>query len=244
MSSQRIESIEAGWSRLGVLLPVASAKESPDLERLLLESARQLPANARLFPIVASWLAEFGGFVAKHRLGRLITSELETLHQPALGLLLETAIQLGAPKDLSQAVQACRPPRSPPRSSGPTSEARTWRHWPSETPPHSRGNGASGRRESNPSGMPFAPRIGCSGTTGASASGSSARATCAAASWSRCGSIPTGTVRSEADLARLSGATRAAVRKSVAALIQEGEIRFVESPADARSRGIALRSAA
>lgn len=244
MNTNRIESIEASWTRLGVLLPVTPAKRSPDLERLLLESARQLSGNARLFPVVASWLAEYGGFVAKHRLGRLITAELEAQYQAALGLLIETAVLLGAPSDLSLAAQACRAAPEPAplfsshqrnpqlaslaqRTASPLS--RKWGAW---SPDIERKRDAirpvTWLLTQNPE---FRERIIRKGDL-------------------RCSILESlrldtnGMVRSEADLARLSGATRAAVRKSVAALIKEGEVRIVETPADARSHGIALSPAA
>jgi hypothetical protein len=104
--------LEASWARLGVLFNCKPASRTPDVERLLLETARRLP-NARLLPLAATWLATFGSCVARHRLRGLILRELEPAHRPALGLLLEAAIELGAPRDLAIACEVCNREATP-----------------------------------------------------------------------------------------------------------------------------------
>src|ERR1051325_10914724 len=91
MSKRLLDSVAAGWARLGAMLNVKAAARTPDLERLLLDTARVASANFRLFMLAASWLAEYGDYVAKHRLARLIGDELEREYRPALGLTLEWA---------------------------------------------------------------------------------------------------------------------------------------------------------
>ena len=102
-------SIAAQWARLGAMFNVESATETPDLERLLLDTARASSSNSRLFILAASWLARYGEYVAKHRLARLIGSELEREHRPTLGFLLEWAKDRGKSNALrfNQAIQAC-----------------------------------------------------------------------------------------------------------------------------------------
>src|SRR5450432_2895159 len=70
---------------------IPSAKTSPDVEQLLLDTARMASADTRLFVLAASWLARYGEYVAKHRLARLIRDTLEREHRPTLGFLLEWA---------------------------------------------------------------------------------------------------------------------------------------------------------
>ncbi|MBA3273861.1 MAG: hypothetical protein H0T11_08335 [Chthoniobacterales bacterium] len=91
------------------MLNVESAKETPDLERLLLDTAHAASSNSRLFILAASWLARYGEYVAKHRLTRLIGSELEREYRPTLGFLLEWAKERGKSNALrfNQAIQAC-----------------------------------------------------------------------------------------------------------------------------------------
>lgn len=101
--------VESQWARLGVLFNCAPASATPDLERLLLDTARQLHLNGRLLPLVATWLVEHGLYVARHRLKRLINDELEQEYQSALGLLIETAVQYGAPAELRRLCKVCDP---------------------------------------------------------------------------------------------------------------------------------------
>jgi hypothetical protein len=90
-----LDFVAAGWSRLGAMSNVKAAARTPDLERLLLDTARVASANFRLFILAASWLAQYGDYAAKHRLARLIRDELEPEHRPTLGLLLEWAKEHG-----------------------------------------------------------------------------------------------------------------------------------------------------
>lgn len=101
--------IESRWARLGVLFNAAPSPESPDIERLILDTARELPSNPRLFPLVITWLVEHGFFVARHRLKHLATTELEPEHLPILGLLLDEAIDHGAPAELRIVRDVCTP---------------------------------------------------------------------------------------------------------------------------------------
>ena len=114
-----IDNLESQWARLGVLFNCAPASETPDLERLLLETARQLHLNGRLLPLISTWLVKHGLYVARHRLKRLIIEELEPEYQPALGLLLETAVELGAPAELRRLCKVCEPSPEP----GPLSDS-------------------------------------------------------------------------------------------------------------------------
>ena len=95
MSKTLLDSVAAGWSRLGAMLNVQAAARTPDIERLLLDTARVVSANSRLFILAASWLAQYGDYVAKHRLARLIGDELEPGFRPILGLMLEWAKDRG-----------------------------------------------------------------------------------------------------------------------------------------------------
>ncbi len=83
------EQTVANWARLGVLFATPMAQDSPDLELLLLDTARQAPHNIRLFILGASWLVRYGQCVAKRRLARLVEETLEDEHLPVMGLLLD-----------------------------------------------------------------------------------------------------------------------------------------------------------
>jgi hypothetical protein len=83
--------VAAAWARLGVMLNVAPANHTPDVERLLLDTARLASGNIRLFLLAATWLRRFSSYVAGHRLARLVHDELEDDARPVLGLMLEWA---------------------------------------------------------------------------------------------------------------------------------------------------------
>ena len=113
MSTKKHNSIESRWAALGVLFNCAPARSAPDIERLLIESASELPKNPRLFSLIATWLAIYGHCVARHRLARLITDECAREDRAALGLLIEEGVRLGGPRDLRIAVERCEPDVSP-----------------------------------------------------------------------------------------------------------------------------------
>jgi hypothetical protein len=95
--------VAAAWARLGVMLNVAPANHMPDVERLLLDTARLAPGNVRLFLLAATWLHRFGSYVAGHRLARMVRDELEENARPVLGLMLEWAGGI----NLKYAIEAC-----------------------------------------------------------------------------------------------------------------------------------------
>lgn len=220
------EPVEADWSRLGVLLAVAPSHQPPDPEDLLLRTARVIPERARLLTLAVSWLAAYGGFVARHRLRRLVIATLEPQHQATLGLVIESAIQAGGSPDLSIVSQACavRVPGEPlfvPYQGHASLRAiaehsastlsRRWGVWaPPIEPKHDALRPVEWVLDQNPDAFGRIVRKGDL----------------------RCSVLESlrrdagGSVRSESELARLSGATRAAVRKSLHALVQEGEVRY------------------
>lgn len=91
MNAALLEKVASDWVRLGAMLNVQPAEETPDVEHLLLDTARVTSANSRLFVMAASWLARYGDYVAKHRLATSIRDELEAEHRPTLGFLLDWA---------------------------------------------------------------------------------------------------------------------------------------------------------
>ncbi len=137
------------WAQLGLIFDVAPLGETPDLERLLLETARHLPHNPRLLTLPATWLSAYALCVAKLRLAHLADHELEPEHIGPLGLLLETAQEAAGGDPFRDAIDVCAArlerldPEPKPlfvKSRGPTALAalaeqnaspisRRWRHW-------------------------------------------------------------------------------------------------------------------
>jgi len=80
------------WKRLGAMFGGAEYADAPvDIERLLLDTARQTPDNIRLLIMSMTWLAHYGHAVDDRRLGELIREELSLSDQPIMGLMLELA---------------------------------------------------------------------------------------------------------------------------------------------------------
>jgi hypothetical protein len=100
----------ARWARAGAgfnVPPAPSSEQSPDLERLLLETARQARGDSRVFIMAASWLARYATLIAKHRLRAMIVHELEPSHRAALGLLLDIVHHKLKTDRFNGAIRAC-----------------------------------------------------------------------------------------------------------------------------------------
>lgn len=239
------DTLERAWARLGVLFNCRPARHTPDLERLLLETARRCHTNARLLPLVVSWCSRYGYFIARHRLARLVGAELEARWRPVLALLLEEAVVHGASRDLLAVSRHC----VPAVPAGPLSEAfggdaalgaiaernasersKRWGVWAPEIELREEAlRPASWVLERNPSLRDRAIRKG------------DLRASILETL--RC-DTPDGRVRSESELARLCGATRLATHRALAALARENEISVAADNAGVRDRAVSLRSAA
>jgi len=96
--------VAAQWAKFGIGFNVEPSPKTPDLERLLVDTAVACPRNARLFILAVTWLSKFGIYVAAHRLKTLATSTLAPEDQATLAVILETAVNHGAPKVLRQVV--------------------------------------------------------------------------------------------------------------------------------------------
>lgn len=109
MNNTARDNVEQGWARVGVLFGCEPSPRTPDLERLLIDTARTCPDNARLLPLAVTWLVEYGQFVARHRLRRLVQTELEPEPKAILGLLIEEAVRHGATRELLMISEECHP---------------------------------------------------------------------------------------------------------------------------------------
>lgn len=239
------DQLERDWARAGILLGCAPSDDSPDLERLLLETARGCHANARLFPLAVTWLAAYGQFVARHRLKRLVVKELEPEFRAVLGLIIEEAAGHGATRDLLIVCEACeplkdaRPLAAVQRDGGPLSRlakrrasalSRRWGVWaPAAVLKEDALRPVAWILRQNPG---YRGRIIRKGDLRVSILETLRR------------DVPGGAVASESALARLSGATRTAVRKALASLRLEGEVQMDTARRNERDSPVRLRGAA
>lgn len=241
MTRQHTESLESRWARAGLLLNCSPSDQSPDLERLLCDTAVGVRDNSRLFPLVVTWLVRHGRLVARHRLQQLILV-LPPEQKAVLGLLIESAVAFGAARNLRLVLSSCDPlPIGRPlfsvhranASLGSVAEqtasqaSRKWGIW---APDVSLKDKAVRPilwilRENED----FHSRIVRKGDLRSSI--------LEALKWDL-----NGHARSESELARLVGATRASVRRSLAALEEEGAVAVGRE--GKRENGIELRIAA
>lgn len=106
--------VYAAWARLGFVFRATPAAKTPDIERLLLDTARLAPDHSRLFYGSITWLSQWWAAVARLRLRQLIAEELEPEFHPVIGLLLEEACRLSNGRhDLLEASRSCEPAATP-----------------------------------------------------------------------------------------------------------------------------------
>jgi hypothetical protein len=229
MNNGFMNSVAYRWAKLGVMLNVLPAENTPDIERLLLDTARAAPANSRLFILTAGWLALYGDFVARHRLARLILEDLEPEHRPTLGFLLEWVKAHSADSDhhFNQSIDACgsaidaRPlldvdRRNPALSRLAEEEAsplsRKWGRWMEDFELKTRAlRPAHWIAEQNPS---LRERALTGGDLLASV-----LVECEAGG---------GIIECESELARRCGVSRPAIRQAVRRLVMAGRLRSID----------------
>ena len=245
MKSNPYDNVERDWARVGVLFGCEPSRESPDLERLLIDTARKCPDNARLLPLAVTWLVEYGQFVARHRLKRLVQTELEPEPQAILGLLIEEAVRHGATRELLIVSEECHPlsPAVPlsrvqrdRASLSLISERRAselsqkWGVWtPPVEPKPDAVRPVTWLLDQN---IEYRERVIRKGDLRVSIIETLRR------------DVPGHSVASEAALSRLSGATRAAVRKALDALRLEGVIGLERDAMNERDHPVTLRRVA
>jgi len=107
--NEDLDSVIRQWTSVGAGFDAEPSGESIDIERLLLDTARHAPGMARLFIVAATWLHQFGDLIARHRLKRLVSDELEPEHHAILGLLLDTAQQGTHPPQFQTVIKQLKP---------------------------------------------------------------------------------------------------------------------------------------
>lgn len=111
---EEIDRVFHDWTRVGCGFCGAASAETPDLERLLIRTTQICPWFPRLFTMPVTWLKSYGHLVQVPRLMDLAKAELNLLEQATLGLLLETAVEFGAPAPLLDAALKNLSPVSEP----------------------------------------------------------------------------------------------------------------------------------
>jgi hypothetical protein len=245
MTTTHTGSLERDWVQLGVLFGSKPSGCTPDLERLILDTARACEENSRLLSLVVTWLVLYGQFVARHRLKRLVLDELEPEFQAVLGLIIEEAVANRATRDLLIVSGVCEPLADPQPLAAIQRDdnglqqlaerraselSRRWGVWASPVVlKEDAVRPVTWLLQHNPE---YRERIVRKGDLRASILETLLRDTTD-------GSIP-----SESALTRLSGATRTAVRKALAALQLEGMVSVGTDRSNDRDHPVRLITAA
>lgn len=102
-----LESVYSGWKKLGANFNVGPAPITPDLERLLIETAGVIPENSRLYVVVLSWLAANYRLVCRHRLAGLAAGISDPVSSAVLGFMLEEAKTILSTDHFNIAIKQC-----------------------------------------------------------------------------------------------------------------------------------------
>lgn len=100
--------ISAEWRRVGAGFSVSPAAYPVDIEALVGRTAKQAPADHRLFFVAASWLGVHHTLVDMRRLGRTLEN-LDELGSAVAGAMLSVANEAAASDRLLAAQRHCRP---------------------------------------------------------------------------------------------------------------------------------------
>jgi hypothetical protein len=109
MIQTSLESVAANWAQIGVMFNVTPSETTPDLERLLVDTARVADEDPRMFGMVATWLSKYSHFIAKHRLARMVIDDLDQRGSAVVGLLIGFAQRFGKAPLLPSVQRKCEP---------------------------------------------------------------------------------------------------------------------------------------
>lgn len=99
--------ISAEWKRVGAGFSVVPAAYPVDIEALVGRTAKQAPADHRLFFAAASWIGVHHTLVDVRRLGRILET-LDELGSAVAGAMLSVANEVAASDRLLAAQRYCR----------------------------------------------------------------------------------------------------------------------------------------
>ncbi len=106
---KELDTLIARWTRAGAGFSAKPASRSPDLERLLLDTARHAHSDPRLLDMAFTWLCSYGDLIAKHRLCMMIADDLEVDARPVMGLLLDLFREQTGADRFNAAIRTCKP---------------------------------------------------------------------------------------------------------------------------------------
>jgi hypothetical protein len=100
-----IQTLMRRWKRLGFGFAIDSCDAAVDPERLIADTAFEGRREPVCMWAMLTWLVRFGDLVNVPRLERMITEQ----NGPALGVIIDIAVENGADRKLKNAGRRCRP---------------------------------------------------------------------------------------------------------------------------------------
>jgi hypothetical protein len=107
--SDALDKTISRWVRLGATFNAPPARKTPDIERLLVETARVIPQLARLHSMMISWLVRYQRLVCRHRLAALARQIKSPEQSASLGLTLTLCRNCAESDHFNLAIKACKP---------------------------------------------------------------------------------------------------------------------------------------
>lgn len=109
-----LESVLSRWVRLGIEFNVEPVKSTPDVEKLIVDTACCLPEFARLLPTVSTWLSQNYRSVCRHRLARYAADISDRDVSAALGILLSESMKTANTDHFNLVLKYCTPATAKP----------------------------------------------------------------------------------------------------------------------------------
>lgn len=109
-----LENTLSKWARLGIEFNVKPARATPDVERLIVDTAYYLPEFARLLPTVITWLSQNYRLVCRHRLARYTFDITDKDVSAAIGIILSESMNITNTDHFNLAIKYCTPTTAKP----------------------------------------------------------------------------------------------------------------------------------
>jgi len=103
-----LDIILSKWARLGAFLNAEPAKQTPDIEKLLIETSELCPQMPRLFTVCVTWLTRYDRLVCRHRLARMASNVADPDIHAVLGLMLSVTKQHTGTNHFNLAIKSCK----------------------------------------------------------------------------------------------------------------------------------------
>jgi hypothetical protein len=108
-----VKKVQAQWARLGIMFGVVPAAQTPDVEELLLLTAKAMPGYARFLPICVTWLVCHERLVARQRLAQMVAGIQAPDISATIGLLLDFARTHTGTAHFNAAIENCHVTNDP-----------------------------------------------------------------------------------------------------------------------------------